>query len=103
MKIVWTRLARITYLEVLENLKEQWTLKEIKSFYNLTNNLLEKIKNGQIKCPFVNQKLGIKKGIVHKNVSLFYKEDLDNKTIYLVTFFNNRMNPKTLKNLLNKK
>jgi len=100
MEVIWTKLAIITYREVLENLKEQWTKKEMISFKNLTNDLLVKIKNEQISCQVVNKKLGVRKGIVHKNVSLFYKEDSEKKKIYLITFFNNRMNPKTLKKLL---
>lgn len=100
MEIIWTRLAKITYKEVLENLHLRWTKNETKNFIVLTNDLLEQIKNLQIVCPFVNEKLGIRKGFIHKNVSLFYKEDRKNNTIYLVTFFNNRMNPKELNKLL---
>ena len=72
----------------------------MKNFKNLTNKLLEKIKNEQVAHSFANEKLGIRKGMVHKNVSLFYKEDRKSNKIYLITFFNNRMNPKTLKKLL---
>jgi hypothetical protein len=84
----------------MENLKLNWTKKEMTSFKNLTNDLLGKIQSEQIVCPYANKKLGIKKGVVHKNVSLFYKEDRVNEKIYLVTFFNNRVNPKTLNKLL---
>lgn len=100
MEIIWTKLANITYLEVLHNLNQRWTKKELKSFNILTNNLLDKIKNKEVTHLFVNEKLGIQKGVVHKNVSLYYKE-INNK-IYLITFFNNRMNPNTLKELLKK-
>ena|SRR5690606_15619695 len=100
MEIVWTRLANITYKEVFENLEWRWTKKEMRNFRDLTNELLEKVKNEQIFHPFANEKLGIRKGKIHKNVSLFYKEDRKNNKIYLITFFNNRMNPKTLKKLL---
>lgn len=102
MEIVWTKLAKITYIEVLENLKKRWTKKEMKNFKDLTNELLEKVKNEQVVHLIVNEKLGICKGVVHKNVSLFYREDGKNNKIYLITFFNNRMNPKTLKELLKK-
>tara|TARA_R110002050_G_scaffold266251_1_gene407578 strand:- start:221 stop:529 length:309 start_codon:yes stop_codon:yes gene_type:complete len=102
MEIVWTKLASVTYKEVFENLEWRWTKKEMKNFNDLTNSLLEKVKNKQVVHPFGNKKLGVRKAIVHKNVSLFYKEDRNNNKIYLITFFNNRMNPKTLKELLNK-
>jgi len=63
---------------------------------------LEKVKNEQVIHQYANEKLGVHKGAIHKNVSLFYREDRKNNKIYLITFFNNRMNPKTLKELLNK-
>lgn len=74
----------------------------MKVFRDSTNELLEKVENEQVVHPFANEKLGIRKGKVHKNVSLFYKGDRKNNKIYLITFFNNRMNPKTLKELLKK-
>ena len=58
------------------------------------------MKSGQVVHPFANEKLGIRKGKIHKNVSLFYKEDKENNKIYLITFFNNRMNPEALRKLL---
>ena len=79
MEVIWAKLATITYREILENLKEQWTKKEMISFKNLTNDLLVKIKKKQISCQIVNKKLSIRKGIVHKNVSLFYKEDSEKR------------------------
>ena len=102
MEIVWTKLAKITYIEVLENLKKRWTKKEMKNFKDLTNELLEKVKSNQVVHLYANEKLCVRKGVVHKNVSLFYREDRKNNKIYLITFFNNRMNPKTLKELLKK-
>ncbi len=100
MEIVWTRLANITYKEVFENLEFRWTKKEMINFRDLTNELLEKIKAEKVKYPLINKKLGIRKAKVHKNVSLFYKEDKKTNKIYIVTFFNNRMNPDILKKLL---
>ncbi len=101
MEIVWSKLAKITYIEVLENLKKRWTKKEMKNFKDLTNELLEKIKNKHVTHLYANEKLNIRKGVIHKNVSLFYKEDRKNHKIYLITFFNNRMDPETIKTLLN--
>ncbi|MGH1385064.1 hypothetical protein [Kordia sp.] len=102
MEIIWTKLAKITYIEILENLTKRWTKNELVSFNNLTNELLEKIQNNKIVYPYVNHSLRIHKVIIHKNVSLFYKKDADANKIYLITFFNNRMNPEKLKELLNK-
>ncbi len=102
MEIVWTKLAKITYFEILENLRKRWTKNEMKHFKDLTNELLIRITEEQVVYSCVNENLGIRKGVIHKNVSLFYKEDRKNNKIYLITFFNNRMNPDTLKELLKK-
>uniref|UniRef100_UPI004049B5B0 hypothetical protein n=1 Tax=Gelidibacter sp. TaxID=2018083 RepID=UPI004049B5B0 len=98
MEVIWTKLAKITYVEVIENLKIRWTFKEIKTFYDLTNNTINSITSNQIEYPYVNKRKGVKKAIIHKNVSLFFRED--HQKLYLITFFNNRMNPETLKKLL---
>lgn len=101
MEVVYTRLAKLTYKKILENLKKRWTIKEVRHFIFLTEELLKKIESGQIVGPVINKKLNIRKGIIHKNVSLFYIQHQEEEKIYLITFFNNRMNPETLKMLLN--
>lgn len=84
MEVVYTRLAKITYLEILKNLDKRWTKKEVKHFIILTNELLDKIKNNQIICPVINEKWKIRRGVIHKNVSLFYiQTHKKEKYIYL--------------------
>ncbi|MCK5907473.1 MAG: hypothetical protein KAG37_07770 [Flavobacteriales bacterium] len=100
MDIVWTKLALVTYKEILENLNFRWTKKEIKSFIGLTNDMLSSISEERIVHECVNVNLGIRKGIVHKNVSMFYNVDKSNGIIHIITFFNTKMNPKSLMKLL---
>jgi hypothetical protein len=101
MEVVWTKLAKITYEEILENLYQRWTKKEIKNFNALTNELIVNIQKNKISHPFIHHQQ-IQKAFIHKNVSLFYKIDSTAQKVYLITFFNNRMNPNTLKALLNR-
>ena len=68
MEIVWSKLALITYKEIFENLQFRWTKKEMRKFRDLTQSLLQKIATQQITCPVVNEKLSIRKAVVHKNV-----------------------------------
>ncbi len=88
-------------MEILENLNERWTAKELMDFHKLMKNVVSKIEFSKVEFQFSNEKLGIRKAIIHRNVSLYFKVESDK--IYLVTFFNNRMNPETLKKLLNDK
>lgn len=99
MEVIWTKIAITTYKEILENLKKRWTKKEMKAFIKATNDVLYLIKNETVVFSYANKKLDVRKIVLHKNVSLFYKQG--NNEIYLITFFNNKMNPKRLKELLN--
>lgn len=66
MEIIWTKLAKITYVEILENLNLRWTKKEMKSFKDLTNDLLENVKKNEIIHPYVNNNLEIRKAVIQK-------------------------------------
>ncbi len=99
MKIVWTRIARITYFEILENLQKYWTPQEIQNFQQLTEENLFQITYGKTLHPLIYPK--IRKVIIHPNISLFYKIDEKGDCLHLITFFNNRMDPKLIKKLLN--
>jgi 6-phosphogluconolactonase (cycloisomerase 2 family) len=98
MEIIWTRIARITYFEILENLHKNWTSKEIKAFHRLTTENLSQITSGKILHPITDAKSGIRRVVLHPNVSLYYILNEVENTIYLITFFNNRMDPELLKN-----
>jgi len=102
MEIIWTKLALVTYKEVLENLELRWSIKEIKSFVNLTNEMLTSISREDIVHRYVNQNLGIRRGIVHENVSIFYRINTIKNRVEIISFFNNRMDPKRLMMLLRK-
>src|SRR5690606_33192628 len=97
MEIIWTNIARITYLEILENLQKIWTLKEIQAFHQLTQRNLSLISSGKIFNPSIHANSEIRRVVIHRNVTLYYKVVKSKNCIYLITFFNNRMNPAILK------
>lgn len=99
MEIIWTQMARITYFEILENLQKHWTSQEIQNFHQLTQENLFQIASGKVLHPFVYNK--IRRVVIHPNVTLYYKLDKGKNRLFLITFFNNRMNTKLLKKLLN--
>ncbi len=99
MEIVWTRMARITYFEILENLQKYYTKKEIQDFYRLTEENLLQITSGKVYHSVVYPE--IRRVIIHPNISLFYKINEKGNILHLITFFNNRMNPDLIKKLLN--
>lgn len=73
-EIVWTRMARITYFEILANLEKHWTKKEIATFHNLTNENLSLISSGKVSHPFIDTNSKIQRVIIHPNTTLFFIE-----------------------------
>ncbi len=102
MNIIWSKIAVTTYKEILDSLHVRWTKKEKLHFINTTNSAIDSIKRKQVVHPLINKKIGVRKATIHKNVSLFYTMDLKNNTVYILTFFNNRMNPNLLNKMLTK-
>ena len=88
--------AKITFFKVLDYLDKNWTKKEINQFYNRTEIVLKAIKINPGIFPLSLKHKDIRKAIIDKNNSFFYKIDSHNKRIFLLTFFDNRQNPENL-------
>ncbi len=97
MEVIWSAKARITYFNVLDYLQENWSVKEIIQFSGKTEIVINALKKnpGIFKCSGKHR--NIHKAIIDKNNSLFYLVDKKNNKIYLLTFFDNRQDPKKLK------
>lgn len=100
MEVIWSAKARITYFNVLDYLEKHWTKKEIIQFSNRTEMVIRVIQKNPGIFPYSFKHKNIRKAIIDKNNSFFYQVDKANKSIYLLTFFDNRQNPENLKHLL---
>jgi len=97
MEVIWSAKARITFYKVLDYLENNWNRREIVKFNKRTEVILQAIKRNPGIFPLSQKQMKIRKAIVDKNNSLFYKVDERNERIYLLTFFDNRQNPENLK------
>lgn len=97
MKVIWSAKARITYFSVLDYLEKRWTKNEIIRFSYKTESVIRAIQKNPGIFPHSQKHRNIRKAIVDKNNSFFYKVDKTEKKIYLLTFFDNRQDPKKLK------
>jgi hypothetical protein len=97
MDIIWSARAKITFFKVLDYLETSWTKREILQFNERTEIVIQAIKKNPGIFPVSLKHKEIRKAIVDKNNSFFYKVDNYNKKIYLLTFFDNRQNPENLK------
>lgn len=87
MKVVWSQTAIDTYLKIVDDIFENWTIKKVVNFQEEVDKLLERLKIYNELCP-VSKQLNYRKCVVTEQTSLIYS--LTKKDIYLVTFIDNR-------------
>ena len=86
--IFWTDTAKITYQEILEQLDAQWSIEIVIILDNKIQTLLSNLKSHQHLCPIIDD--GVRKCVIVPHTSLLYKVDELDKTIVLLSFFDNR-------------
>jgi hypothetical protein len=96
MEIIWSAKAKISFFSVIDYLSGNWTKNEMLQFYQRTHITINAIKKNPALFPASSKNKAIRKAIIDKNNSFFYKIDPTNPKIYLLTFFDNRQDPKKL-------
>jgi plasmid stabilization system protein ParE len=91
LKIRWSKKAKTNYDNVLAYLHENWSDKEVEKFINKTNSILTIISHQPFIFKASNYK-HIRKAVIGKQNSLFYL--VHNSEVYLLSFWDNRMDPK---------
>jgi plasmid stabilization system protein ParE len=93
-KVIWSPNATLTYYQILRYLDEKWTSKEIDAFVLRTEEAIDHICENPLLFPY-SVKNNIHRCVIVKQVSLFYQ--INNETIELLIFWDNRQNPVKLK------
>ena len=93
MKISWTPTARRTYFKVLDYLAENWTKREVVNFINEVENLLNQITNNPEMFQASRKKKNVRKALITKHNTLYYRIKPRKKELELITFWDNRQNP----------
>jgi len=96
MKISWTPTARRTYFKVLDYLTENWTRREVVNFINEVENLLNQITNNPEMFQASRKKKNVRKALITKHNTLYYRVKPRKKELELITFWDNRQNPNKL-------
>ena len=96
MKISWTPTARKTYFKVLDHLAEEWTKREVENFINEVESLLEQIKSNPEMFQASRNKKNVRKGLITKHNTLYFRIKPRKKELELITFWDNRQDPKKL-------
>ena len=95
--IIWTSEATTTFDDRIEFLNIHWTEKEISTFKKRVNEYLDVLKE----TPLIGKSPGKLKnvhiGLIIKQVSLIYRVKSAAKEIELISFIDNRQNPRKIK------
>jgi plasmid stabilization system protein ParE len=92
-EITWSKRADLSLRKTFDYLVENWTEKELKSL----SKEIEKTIMLMGKNPQLFQKTGVpnvRRAVVKKLNSIFFHVDESSKQITVVSFFDNRQNPK---------
>lgn len=82
--------------DLLVFLEKEWSVKAKHDFIHKLTKLLKQIKQLPDSFPESEKIKGLRKCVVKKQTTIFYK--YTDKSIYIVTFFDNRQDPKRLNN-----
>lgn len=94
-KVVLSNTAQRKLDKLIIYLIEEWSLKIKNEFISKLDNVVEQIKNNPELFPKSNKGNNVRKCVVTKHTTLFYK--FDSNQIYILTIFDNRQNPDILK------
>jgi hypothetical protein len=92
--VLWGKLAILDYYKNIDYILNEWSEKEAQKFIDEVYETEFILKQGNIEFQDTDLK-GIKKCVICKQVSLFYRI-LDKNTIEFLRFWNNYQNDKKL-------
>jgi plasmid stabilization system protein ParE len=93
LKVVWTPEAAKSLDQIIRYLEQNWSEKEVVAFIQKTEHVIELVSNQPYLFP-LSKKRTIRKALITKHNSLFYKIDKTINRLILISFWDNRKNPK---------
>ncbi len=92
LKIIWSKRADKKFDKIIDYLNESFGESVTKSFVRKVYDFLDILSEFPELGSIENRERGIRGFTIVKNINVFYR--IENKTIYLLDFFDNRQNPK---------
>ena len=94
-KVVFSKRARRKLEKLLVYLESEWSLKVKNEFIEKLDRCVLQISQHPESCPVSGEFPGLYKCVVTKQTTLYYR--IEEKEIQVITFFDNRQDPKKLK------
>jgi plasmid stabilization system protein ParE len=92
--IIWSPSSEDDFTNILEYLNENWDEKVIQGFIEITTSALSHISNNPKQFPLVNRVEKIRKCVLTKQNTLYYRERKD--SIDILRIYDNRQDPNKL-------
>ncbi len=97
LPVVWSPKAEETFDAVINYLRTHWTTREVNNFIAETIHQIERISSFPFSCPESTKYKNVHRCIISKQTSLVYRYKVRKGVIEIVTFFDNRCNPKKIR------
>lgn len=96
-EIIWTDTAKLTFDNIVEYLRKEWTEREVQKFIAATTKMLFKLKRfPEISRPSA-KRTNVRIGIINKHTQIVYHYQLGKERIEILLFWNVKQNPRKLK------
>ena len=97
MTVRWSPLARNSFQEIVKYLHDNWTLREVERFVHRVESVVVRIQKDPYLFQASYKKTSIRRAIISKQITLFYRISKSKKESVLLLFWDNRRNPSKLK------
>ncbi|KQR91983.1 hypothetical protein ASG01_13365 [Chryseobacterium sp. Leaf180] len=99
MRVVFTKIAEISYGEILQFLSEVWTQREMNVFIDDVESIVTQLMEGKYRM-FQKSQAGTRSALIgKKHVRMFFRKENENQ-INVILFFDMRQNPEKIIDLL---
>lgn len=93
-QIIWSPLSEKDFENILDYLKSNWDKKVVEKFIEITDLLIYQISINPKQYPIINKRKRIRKCVITKHNTLFYRDRKD--FIDILRIFDTRQDPKKL-------
>lgn len=93
-KVIWSPASERDFEAILEYLQKKWDSRVLAKFINKIDDSIGLILDKPKIFPIINEKLEIRKSVITKHNTLYYREI--NKNIEIVRLFDSRQDPRKL-------
>ena len=93
-RITWSPLAESDFFNILNYLDQNWEKKVAANFIDLTDSIISQISINPKQFPFIHKRKGIRKCVLTKHNTLFYRDK--RSTVEILRIYDTRQDPNTL-------